>query len=411
MGHFTRLLSLMLCLALLLAGCGEATDAPIIHLSPSENQTNTLSTDSQEPTPTVDTTIPATNPPATTESTVSLPEDSSFEIHYIDVGQADSALILCDGKAMLIDGGNSNDSSLIYSYLRDHGISHLSVILGTHGHEDHIGGLSGALSYATADVAYCSVSEYDSSAFSNFLNKLAAQGLSLTIPAPGDSFMLGSAQVTILGPISPSDEPNNTSIVLKIQYGATSFLFTGDAELDEETEILNAGYDISCTVLKTGHHGSSTSTGYRWLREANPEYAVISCGNGNEYGHPHEAVLSRFRDAEVKVYRTDLQGHIICRSDGTTVTFEVEQNPNADTLAGAGAGGNHTQNTEPATQPTQNGENSEKITYICNTNTKKFHEPGCSSVDSMSEKNKLEITATRDELIAQGYAPCGRCYP
>lgn len=411
MRNSLKLLSLLLCLALLLAGCGgtyEPLDTtPVVTptfspADPTTDATTEASVPDTEPAPTED-----TNP-------VSMGEDSFFEIHYIDVGQADAALVICDGEAMLIDGGNSADSSLIYSYLRDHGVDHLSAIFASHAHEDHCGGLAGSLAYATVDKAYSPVATYDSDAFRNYKKYVEQQGVSLTIPSPGDSFMLGSASVTIIGPLSSSDEPNNTSIVLKIQYGKTSFLFTGDAELDEETEILDAGYDISCTVLKTGHHGSSTSTGYRWLREAAPEYAVISVGADNSYGHPHESTLSRFRDAEVTVFRTDLQGHIICRSDGETVTFEVERNADADTLADAGDGGNHTQNTEPATadpatQPSQDGDSG--ITYVCNTNTMKFHEPDCSSVDQMSERNKLEVTATRDELIAQGYDPCGRCKP
>lgn len=401
MRHTTKLISVLLCIAILLCGCGSVNPPQTIPFTTGASTESSTSA-------TTSTTVTISD-----ESIPTVPDDSYFEIHYIDVGQADAALVICDGMSMLIDGGNSADSSLIYAYLQNHDISHLSVICATHGHEDHVGGLSGALNYATVDTAYCSVAEYDNNAFNNYLKYLETQGVELTIPSPGDSFMLGSATVTIIGPISASDEPNNTSIVLKIQYGETSFLFTGDAELDEETEILDAGYDISCTVLKTGHHGSSTSTGYRWLREANPEYAVISVGKDNSYGHPHESVLSRFRDADIKVYRTDMQGTIICRSDGYSVTFEVERNANADTLSGAGAGGNHSNETDPATESGGTGaaDGGGSITYVCNINSMKFHYPDCSSVESMSAKNKLEVTATRDELITQGYDPCGWCKP
>lgn len=326
------------------------------------------------------------------------------------MGQADAALVLCDDKSMLIDGGNAEDSNLIYTYLKNLGISYLDYVICTHAHEDHVGGLSGALNYATAGTAYCPVTTYTSKVFRNFKACLDKQSVSITVPTHGDTFPLGSADCQVLGPIHASDEPNNTSIVLKIEYGQTSFLFTGDAETEEEHDILDAGYDISCDVLKVGHHGSDTSTSYQWLREADPEYAVISVGQGNSYGHPTENTLSKLRDAEVTVYRTDIQGDIICTSDGATVSFTVSRNADADTLAGAGAGGSHT--TEPTTQPTTEPSiDTYATTYILNTSTHKFHYPSCSSVKQMSEKNKEEVTCTRDELIEQGYDPCGRCDP
>lgn len=267
----------------------------------------------------------------TTPSAVEVPEGSSLEVHFIDVGQADCSLILCDGEAALIDGGNTGDDETVVAYLEEIGVEELQIVMATHGHEDHCGGLGGILQKIPVQTAYCSVISYDSNAFRNFLDRLDEQGVALTVPSVGDSFSVGAATATILGPISPSNEPNNTSIVFRLDYGDTSFLFTGDAEYEEETEILEAGYDISCDVLKTGHHGSETSTGYRWLRETDPVYAVISCGMNNSYGHPHEDTLSRFRDAEVKVYRTDLQGSVVCTSDGKTVSFSTEKSAESDT--------------------------------------------------------------------------------
>lgn len=337
-------------------------------------------------------------PEETTAPTV--PADSDFAVHFIDVGQADAALVLCDGEAMLIDGGNRGDSDLIYAYLQKLSVDHLEYIVATHAHEDHMGGLSGALNYATVDTAYCPVTQYGSQVFSNFVKYLEQQDKSITVPAAGDTFTLGSAQVQVIGPINSTDDTNNTSIVLRLVYGETSFLFTGDAEREEEQDILNAGYTLSSTVLKVGHHGSDTSTSYPFLREIMPEFAVISVGTGNSYGHPTEATLSRLRDADVTLYRTDYQGTIICTSDGKTVTFTVEKNADADTFGGIGP--NSTQ-----TEPTS----AEEAEYILNTGTRKFHLPTCSSVEQMDESNKEAYTGSREDLIAQGYEPCGRCKP
>lgn len=353
------------------------------------------------------TTQATTTPKTTTPTTPAVPVDSSFEVHFIDVGQADAALILCDGKALLIDGGNAEDSSLLYSYLKKQGITHLDYVVGTHAHEDHIGGIAGALNYATAGVVLCPVTYYDSKAFQNFAKTVNSQGLSITVPSAGQTFQLGSASFRILA-VNAGNDPNNSSIVLRIVYGKTSFLFTGDAERETEQAILNSGQDLQSTVLKVGHHGSETSTSYVWLREIMPEYAVISVGKGNSYGHPTEEVLSRLRDADVKTLRTDMQGDIVCVSDGERVAFTVGRNAGADTFGGIG--GNSTQRTqattrtEPATEPPGRH-------YVLNTNSKKFHYPSCGSGARISAKNRRDYTGTREELISWGYSPCGNCDP
>lgn len=283
----------------------------------------------QPPTTLPSTTIPpATQPPIDNPS--NLPEGSSLEVHFIDVGQADAILVICDGQTMLIDGGNRADSNLMYSYLQKHNITHLNYVIGTHAHEDHIGGIAGALQYATVDTVYCPTRSYSTQAFKNFVNSVNNRGASIQIPTIGLTFKVGSAVCTILAVNTSNEDLNNTSIVMRMVYGENSFLFTGDAEDVVEKKLLDSGVTLKSDVLKVGHHGSNSSTTYSFLREVMPEYAVICVGSDNTYGHPTSNTLSRLRDADVTTFRTDKQGDIICRSDGKTLTFAVDRNANAN---------------------------------------------------------------------------------
>ena len=369
-------------------------------------------------------------------------QTGTLTVTWLDVGQGDAAVIQCGGQTMLIDGGKPEKSSYIYAWLQQHGLSYLDVIVATHVDADHIGGLSGALNYASVGTAYCPVTTGTTEIFQSFVKYLAQRGKQITVPTAGETFALGGAQVQILGPLHSAEDSNDNSIVLKVSFGATSFLFTGDAERAEEQDLLNAGVNLQSTVLKVGHHGSDTSTSYPFLRAVAPQYAVISVGAGNSYGHPTEAVLSRLRDAGVTTFRTDMQGEITAVSDDQTVNFSVAKNAAAETLANAGAGQNANQasGTGSAAQNAGSGQNAAGAgaaggtaiasanadggnaggaaastttagSYVLNTNRHKFHLPGCPSVETISPKNRKDVNESREQIISEGYAPCKRCNP
>ena len=305
-------------------------------------------------------------------------------VHYIDVGQADSILLECAGQFMLIDGGNVADSSLVVSYLQKQGVKELELVVCTHAHEDHVGGLAGVLAVYPTAAVWAPTKTYDSKCFDDFVRYVNQQGLEIKIPNPGDNFDLAKSAVTVLGPVTSYADPNNTSIVLSVQFGENRFLFTGDMERDAENDMLDTGAKVKADVLKVGHHGSETSTGYRFLYEVDPTYAVISVGEGNSYGHPHEEPMSRLQDADVTVYRTDEMGTVIAVSDGKNITFSWEKG------------------SASPNDPTGSAESY----YIGNKNSKTLHAPSCANLPA--EKNQIRFESY-DDAISQGFTPCGNC--
>ena len=205
-----------------------------------------------------------------------------------------------------------------------------------------------------------------------------AQGTPIVVPMEGDAFSLGSAIVTIIHCWPEAWEDNDMSIVLRLDYGETSFLFTGDAEIMSEEMMLGDGIPLKADVLKVAHHGSRYSSSPEFLAAVRPEWAVISCGNGNAYGHPNENVLQALSQATV--LRTDQMGTIVLHSDGVALSVDEGMVTTAD------------------------------VVYIGNRKSMKFHRMDCESVMDMAEKNKVPLS-TREDAIKMGFQPCGRCKP
>ena len=303
---FKELLLFFLTLSLF-CGCTHAELVPQQTLS------------SVESTVVESTAVESTESPTEEEKPIVSP-DGFFQIHFLDVGYGDAALVICDGKTMLIDGGSS--AKTISGFLTEQGISHLDYVVATHAHSDHVGGLTGALTAADADVILSTVAESDDKSFQKFANKATERGISITVPNVGDTFSLGEAVVTVLGPVPGKqyEDPNDTSLVLHIVYGETSVLFTGDIEEPAQRDLLESGVIPRATLLKVPHHGKKSAATEAFLEVVQPAYGVISIGASKQ---PDANVLSSLQNINATVYRTDLNGNIICNSNGRELSFEM----------------------------------------------------------------------------------------
>ena len=248
-------------------------------------------------------------------------KNNYFSIHTIDVGQGDSILIQTpNSKNILIDGGDNNSHHIVSNYLKKKKVKNIDYIIATHFDSDHIGGLDNIIDKFKVSSIYAPNYKSNTKSYENLINSCLNKNLDLQYLKQGDFINIeDNISLTVLSPSYIQEENNLNSIVFKIDYKNKSFLFTGDAEANNEINIINS-YDMSDTdFIKIGHHGSSSSTTEEFIKEVSPDIAVISCGYKNQYGHPHKSTLDTLDDNNVLTYRTDILGNIVFYSDGNTI--------------------------------------------------------------------------------------------
>ncbi len=256
-------------------------------------------------------------------------QDSNFAIYCLDVGQSDCTIIKCDEKVMMIDTGTSNQLFRIITAFFALDIDKIDYMVITHQHDDHMSGAIELIEhYNVVNILMPKLSDInsvDSKMYSNLIKSIADNDVNPIAVSSGASFDFGSSFFEILAPMTQDKELNNMSVVLKITYGNTSFLFQGDSEQSVEKQILNSDYDISADVIKLGHHGSKTSSFGPYLDAVNPKYAIISCNSDNNYGHPNLKVIDTLYEKNITPYITSLKGNIIITSDGKEVVISTSK--------------------------------------------------------------------------------------
>ncbi len=265
--------------------------------------------------------------PATPSSATSL-----LRVTFLDVGQGDAAwLNTPDGWDILIDGGPKSAGPELVAYLQAHGVADIEVMVLSHPHADHVGGLVAVLDNLEVDLVLSNCQDYPTSIYQTFQELVSAKGIPLTCVTDGDSFVWGAHLTAVaLHPPEPlmsgtGSDVNNNSLVFRISYGTIDFLFTGDVESEAEAVVLLGGPALDAGVLKVAHHGSNSSSTMAFLSAVGPQEAIISVGATNPYGHPSSAVLQRLREAGATVYRTDLHGNILVEADGTSYTVRPQR--------------------------------------------------------------------------------------
>ena len=253
-----------------------------------------------------------------------------LRVHILDVGQADCILIQGPEKTMVIDGGEADDADTIIGYLGDQGVTEIDYYLNTHPHADHYGGITRVMeAIPTHEFFHHPVPEEHTPTtrgYQKLISYLAESKTKTTVLDPGDTVALGNgAELTILAPLEEYDDMNNNSLVGRLVYGKRAFLFTGDAERKSENAILESGVELSADVYSIPHHGSNTGMSQKFLDAVDPEFATISVGEGNDYGHPHQDTLERLHKAGVPCLRTDLLGNIVIETEGEGLVIVTDQ--------------------------------------------------------------------------------------
>lgn len=388
------ILYFLLCCMLLMSACGTIGNSSSIEQTTSPAVT--IDGKSQESLPKDDA---AVVPEISEDSITTFYSD--LKVHYIAVGQGDSSFVeLPNGETILIDAGIPSQGYVVTNYIKNLGYTDIDYVVATHPHNDHIGGLPTVLESFKVSKFYMPNKEHTSNIFMTMLTAVQSNGCKAVYAKSGLSVIdEDNLKVNFVAPVSSGySDLNNYSAVLRISFGKSSFLFTGDAEDVVESELISSGQNIKADVLKVGHHGSGYSSTSAFLKKVNPKYAIISVGK-NSYGHPNVDAMTRIATAGAEVYRTDEVGTIIVTTDGSTYTLDKnasEIKSNAPPVAEPTPDDSKVVDEAPATQ-------SSVVVYVTKTGFK-YHSYGCSYLKSC-------IETTLSSAKRNGYEPCSRCNP
>ncbi|ATF16583.1 competence protein ComE [Brevibacillus brevis X23] len=320
-------LPVLLCV-LIITGCANSNTSNEVAPAASTSNVETTTSNTTDSTPTNTRSpdqklnqVQSNNSTVTTVPTV----NGKLTVHYIDVGQGGSQLIISPtGKTILIDAGNNDKEQVVTDYLKKENVKKVDILIGTHPDADHAGGLDSVIRNFDIGKIYMPKVQSNTKTFESVLTEIAKKGLKVSTAKAGLKLEWEpNASVEMIAPIGAYQDANEMSAVIHLTYGNTSFLFMGDAEGESEADLLKSQVSLKSDVLLVGHHGSKTSTSQEFLDKVIPSYAVIQSGKGNKYGHPTDIVLNRLSEKGIKIYRNDEQGNIVFTSNGTDISVSA----------------------------------------------------------------------------------------
>lgn len=403
------LMALILSFTIGLSACGSGSSEP----STSESTKSEVSDTTEEEDALSDKTEDSNTTEQPEQSKPEEPQPTGdMTVHFLDVGQGLSILVQSNGENLIFDGGKRNQSSFVVSYLQQQGITDIKYLISSHYDEDHIAGLVGCVNAFNVENVIGADYVQDTKIYQSFIDGVVAKGLEIQHPAVGTEYPFGTGKFTILAPASIGGNDNDNSVAIKLTNGENSFIFTGDAESGSEAAMCSSGIDLSCDVLVPGHHGSATATSNDFLMKTVPEFAVVSCGADNQYGHPDKDTMDKLQSMDIQVYRTDKQGTIIATSNGTEITWNQE--PCNDYSPGDSSDtGTQAQVEQPQAeeQPEPEPEIVEQpveiggSVWISETGSKYHNKPDCGR---MNPDNARQVTES--EAQGMGLEACKKCF-
>ena len=333
----------------------------------------------------------------------------NLTIHFIDVGQGDSELMQFAGKNILIDAGTQEMGPRVESYLKDHGVSSLDLLVATHPHDDHIGGLLIILQDFPVKQVLDSGQVHTTPTFESYLKLIDQKNIPFDTAHRGQKINLDpNLKIEVLSPPQTplGDDLNQNSIVLKVSLNKVSFLLMADAGIEAENSLLSTDYNLKSDILKVGHHGSSSASSTAFLNAVRPTISIIEVGASNGYGHPTQKTLSALQNTGSEIYRTDTNGNVVVTTDGLHYSVTTQRQAQGTSSTGTIP----SLSSSVSTQTTSSLTSSSQGQFVGSIKSNKYHYPSCQWAQKISPSNEIWFSSLRDAR-AHGYVPCKVCNP